>query len=138
MLLELSKKDQQWREIAFKICHNKMLADDLVHDMYLKLRNCKKQIDDFYVIVVIRNLFLDHLKQESKKVNIDLFYNLHSKNTKFELDDREEKILNDMYWLAKGYLEMSQSMSLRKMAEELNTNYMFIYRTIKKAKDKLN
>ena len=46
------------------------------------------------------------------------------------MDDEETKIVNEMYWLAKGYFELSYDMSLREMAKELNTNYMYIYRTM--------
>ena len=62
MLHQLAKKDSKWREIALKICKDKMLADDIVQEMYLKLANNKKQINDFYVIIVIRNLFIDEIK----------------------------------------------------------------------------
>ncbi len=37
MILEsLSKKDKYWRQIAFNICKDKSLADDLVQEMYLR------------------------------------------------------------------------------------------------------
>jgi DNA-directed RNA polymerase specialized sigma24 family protein len=42
VLEELSKKDEYWRQIAFKICKDKYLADDLVNEMYLKLYNNEK------------------------------------------------------------------------------------------------
>ena len=37
MLKELAKRDKDWRKMAFQICGNKMTADDLVQDMYLKI-----------------------------------------------------------------------------------------------------
>lgn len=137
MIHELSKQDNKWREIAFKICKNKMLADDLVNEMYLKLFDCKKQINDFYVIITIRNLFYDYVKQDNKKVDLDLFYDFEADNYKFELDDREIEILNSLTWLEKGYLELSFDLSLREIGKELNTNYGFVYKVIKKAKDKI-
>lgn len=138
MIEELSKKDALWRKVALNICKDKQLADDLVQDMYLKLHDCKKQINDFYVVIVLRNLFLDTIKQKNKKkhVDIDSFYNLESNVSTFEMDDEETKIVNEMYWLAKGYFELSYDMSLREMAKELNTNYMYIYRTMIKANSK--
>jgi DNA-directed RNA polymerase specialized sigma24 family protein len=137
MLEDLSIKDKQWRDIAFNICKNKSLADDLVNDMYIKLHKVKKQINDFYVIIVIRNLYFDYLKQQRLKVDIDKFYNLEIDDYKFEIDDEQLDILSKLNWIEKGYLEMSFDMSLRKMQEELNTNYGYIYRVIKKAKEKI-
>lgn len=132
MIEELSKKDALWRKVALNICKDKQLADDLVQEMYLKLYECKKQINDFYVVIVLRNLFLDTIKQKNKRkqVDIDSFYDLEANTSNFEMDDEETKIVNEMYWLAKGYFELSYDMSLREMAKELNTNYMYIYRTM--------
>ncbi len=132
MIEELSKKDALWRKVALNICKDKQLADDLVQEMYLKLHECKKQINDFYVVIVLRNLFLDTIKQKNKRkqVDIDSFYDIEANTSNFEMDDEETKIVNEMYWLAKGYFELSYDMSLREMAKELNTNYMYIYRTM--------
>lgn len=137
MLEELAKKDQKWREIAFKICKDRMLADDIVQDMYIKLAEHKKQINDFYVIIVMRNLFLDYIKKEKLKISIESIYHLENNDDTFEIDDEQKKLIENLYWVAKDYFIMSFDMSLREMAKELNTNYGFIYRTMKKEKDKL-
>jgi len=136
-LLEiLATKDSKWREIALKICKDKMLADDIVQEMYLKLADCQKQINDFYVIIVMKNIFLDHIKKEKLNVSLNKFYNLEADEITFEIDDQQKKIIDEIYWVAKDYLIMSYDMSLREMAKALNTNYAFIYRTMKKEKDK--
>ena len=136
MLEILATKDSKWREIALKICKDKMLADDIVQEMYLKLADCQKQINDFYVIIVMKNIFLDHIKKEKLNVSLNKFYNLEADEITFEIDDQQKKIIDDIYWVAKDYLIMSYDMSLREMAKALNTNYAFIYRTMKKEKDK--
>ena len=137
MLEELAKKDKYWREVALKICKDKMLADDLVNDMYLKLYEVKKQINDFYVIITIRNLFYEYLRTKKKTVSINNFYDIAQDNNVFELDDYQLQLLEKLNWVEKGYLEMSFNMSLRQIQKELNTNYGYIYRTIKKAKEKI-
>jgi DNA-directed RNA polymerase specialized sigma24 family protein len=136
LLKILAKKDSKWREIAFKICKDKMLADDIVQEMYLKLSNNKKQINDFYVIIVMRNIFFDYLKQEKKKISVETLKYLEDKNNTFEIDDEQQEIIDSVYWVARGYLEMSFDMSLRKMAKELNTNYGYIHRVMKEEKNK--
>jgi len=130
MLEQLAKKDTYWRKIALKICNNKMLADDLVNDMYLALNNCNKEINDFYVIVTIKNLFLQELKNNK---STDLNDNFTSDAT-FELDDQEKKIVDNVYWVAKEYIEMNETMSVREIGKLLNTNYNFVHHTIKKEK----
>lgn len=137
MLEDISKKDKYWREIALKICKDKMLADDLVNDMYLKLYEVKKQISDFYVIITIRNLYYDYLRDKKKTVSINNFYDVTQDDTNFELDDYQLELLDRLNWVEKGYLEMSFDLSLRQIQKELNTNYGYIYRTIKKAKEKI-
>lgn len=134
MLEELCKKDTYWRKVAFKICRDKMLADDLVSEMYLKLANCDKEINDFYVIVTIKNIFLQDLKNK-KTVSIENFYNFTTPEV-FEPDDKDIEVLQNVYWVARDYIELNKTMSLREMAKELNTNYAFIHRTIKKEKSK--
>ena len=132
MIEELAKKDSYWRKVAYSICKDKMLADDLVSEMYLRLVDCKKEINDFYVIITIKNIFLQHIKTK-KTVSIDNFYNLASEEV-YELDDKEQIVIDEMYWVAKAYIEMNQTMSLRQIAKELNTDYSYIFRVIKNEK----
>ena len=134
MLETLCKKDSYWRQIAYKICKDKMQADDLVSEMYLRLADCKKEINDFYVIITIKNIFLQEIRTK-KTVSIENFYTLASPEA-FELDDKEKKVIDNIYWVAKEYIEMNQTKSLREIGKELNTNYHFIFKTIKKEKEK--
>lgn len=134
MLEVLAKKDSYWRSIAFNICKDRMLADDLVSEMYIRLMDCKKEINDFYVIVTIKNIFLQEIKTK-KTVSIEKFYNFANPEP-FELDDKEKEVIDNMYWVAKEYIELSETKSLREIGKELNTNYAFIYRTIKKEKER--
>lgn len=130
MLEQLAKKDTYWRKIALKICNNKMLADDLVNDMYLALNNCSKEINDFYVIVTIKNLFLQELKNNK---STDLNDNFTS-DAPFELDDQEKKIVDNVYWVAKDFIEMNETMSVREIGKDTNLNYNYVHYTIKKEK----
>jgi DNA-directed RNA polymerase specialized sigma24 family protein len=128
----LAKKDAYWRKVAFNICKDKYLADDLVNDMYLKLANNEKASNDFYVIIVIRNLFLDSTKK-NKEVNIeDLLLQTESS---FELDDNEVKAISNLKWWEKELLELSNDYSLRELEKKLNINYAFIHRTIKRIRN---
>jgi len=87
MIEQLCKKDKFWRIVAYRICKDKFKADDIVQDMYLRLYDCKKEINDFYVIITMKNIFLGNLKKESLLVPIDR-YDFSNENT-FEIDDAE-------------------------------------------------
>ncbi len=134
MLEKLAIKDKQWRQIAYKICKDRMLADDLVSEMYLKLANNTKEINDFYVIVTIKNLFIEQIRNK-KTVCIDNFYNFTT-DSQFEPDDKQKEVLDNIYWVAKEYILMNETHSLREMAKELNTDYSYIHRIIKNEKKK--
>lgn len=132
MLEKLALKDKYWRSVALKICKDKMLADDLVSDMYLALANNTKEINDFYVIVTIKNLFLQHIKQ-NKTIALNDNYTVPES---FELDDKEKNIVDNIYWVAKGYIELNETLSVREIGKLLNTDYSFVHRIIKKEKQK--
>ena len=133
MLEELSKKDEYWRQIAFKICKDKYLADDLVNEMYLKLYNNEKASIDWYVIIVIRNLFIDFTKQRIE-ISVDEITPKEINNT-FEIDDNELELIKALKWWERELLELSFDHSLRELGEKLNINYAFIHRTIKRIRN---
>lgn len=142
MLSELVKKDNYWRQVAFNICKCKTLADDLTQEMYLKLSNHKKEINDFYVVITIRNIFLDLKRKEQRNRHVELnAYDLKQNNSLFEPNDYEEHILsefNDLEWFEKEIITELYYKSLRELSNELvGIDYGFIYRTHKKAIKKI-
>ena len=133
MLELLAKKDNYWRQIAYKICKDKYLADDIVNDMYLKLADNEKAKNDFYVVIVIRNLFIDTTK-ERKYITIDENFTKEV-NTNHELDDNELQLIDSLEWWEQDLIELSYDYSLRELGKKLNINYAFIHRTIKRVRN---
>ena len=133
MLELLAKKDNYWRQIAYKICKDKYLADDIVNDMYLKLSDNEKAKNDFYVVIVIRNLFIDTTK-ERKYITIDENFTKEV-NTNYELDDNELQLIDSLEWWERDLIELSHDYSLRELGKKLNINYAFIHRTIKRVRN---
>ena len=133
MLELLAKKDKYWRQIAYKICKDKYLADDIVNDMYLKLTDNEKAKNDFYVVIVIRNLFIDTTK-ERKYITIDENFTKEV-NTNYELDDNELQLIDSLEWWERDLIELSHDYSLRELGKKLNINYAFIHRTIKRVRN---
>ena len=137
MLEELSKYDAKWREIAFKYCKDRMTADDIVNDMYLKLSGCTKTINEFYVIMTIKSIFIDHYRKIKYTVSIE-DKDFISNDNNFELCDTQTVLVDKIKWWEKEIVEMYYDYSLREIAEELNINYLFVHRTIQIAKHKAN
>jgi len=135
MLEELVKKDKYWRIVAFRICKDKTLADDLVQDMYLKLQYNPKAKHDFYVVVVIRNMFFDYKKEKQKFINIDN-YEFKDNSKPFEIDDNEKELIDGLKWYEKELIEMTHDKSYREIQKELNIHYKFVERILTKAKNK--
>lgn len=145
LLLELSKKDAKWRQIAYNICKDKNLADDLVQEMYLRLNryNITKPINDYYIAVTLRNLFLSHCKRQ-KNVSLDKLHYIEDNTTEVSLNDYEDKIIriierlvkeDKLTWTQIELLQETVDKSLRECEAEFNINYGYIYRTTKEAKE---
>lgn len=136
MLEELCKKDKQWRELAFAICKDKSLADDLVQDMYIKSLRYEKPLNDSYIYFIIKSLFLDHCKSKRSNVNIDDLHFLKDNKSTFEINDSELEILlryDKLNWKQQQLIEESYDKSLRQIEKEFPMiNYAFAYREIKK------
>ncbi len=137
ILDELSKKDKEWRKAAYVICKDKMLADDLVQEMYFKLMNRTKW-NDYFVFITLRNLFLDHLRKQ-KDVRLEELHYIEDRSEVFEPDDEEQKILDafdKLDWVQKELLlERANGMSLRDIQKRYNINYGYTYRETTKAKE---
>jgi DNA-directed RNA polymerase specialized sigma24 family protein len=143
VLQVLSKDDKKWRSYALAICRDKLLADDLVQEMYLKFhRNKYTRTQASYVYWCIFNLFRDHLRLSKDRLSITIF-----ENTLFEFQkDIEasdvEKLINeklekhDLYY---GELALinSDGKSLRKLEYLYKKKYSTIHFNITKIKEAL-
>jgi len=133
MLEELAKKDTLWRKKALQICKDKDLADEIVQEMYLRFYTKNNlNTDEFYIIATLRNLFIDHKNKpyNSELKEIPIY-------EKFEPDDRELEILQNLNWHEIELIEMNYEKSIRKIARELNCCHNFVRREIIKAKKRL-
>lgn len=123
MLEELAKQDKLWRKYAISICNDKHLADDLVNDMYLKLKDCK-EFNNSYVYRTIKSLFIDHVrKNKITFLQIDELNNVAYQETKTQ--DRRDclDILRDVDIYTKEILLTTHEMSLRDAENELGVAY---------------
>ena len=144
-LNEVAKKDQRWRSYALKISGDPFLADDLVQDMYLKIQNINREVNDFYIILIIKSIFID-LKRKKKFVfcvEDGYLQKLHEEiqpDEMFEVNDQQKEIIEEYNKLPFHQRELileSYFKSLRQIESEFNINYGYIHRELKKARKKL-
>jgi len=87
----LAKNDKQWRKMAFNICKDTSTADDLVNDMYLRLYDCKKDINEWYVYRVLNSIFIDQKRQSKRFVTVDISdYQIADTYTEIDLDEHND------------------------------------------------
>tara|TARA_R110000803_G_scaffold131141_7_gene198444 strand:- start:782 stop:1255 length:474 start_codon:yes stop_codon:yes gene_type:complete len=145
ILNELAKEDKKWRGIAFNLCKDKMLADDLVQNMYLKLMhldvNKYLSFDNAqqcnYVKNSIRFLFIDLKRRRTDQWLEEIDFHFKYNDNTFEPDDKQQAILEAFYsldWVSQELTLESLDKSYREIERVYNINYGYAYREVKKAK----
>ena len=135
---ELAEHDAKWRTIALKITCNKMTADDLVQDMYIKLMDNDKDLNDYYVTMTLKSIFTDGVKKTSMKNRTQGLVNeeqIEDESNKFEADDKQQALLDKIQSLPfhqQEFIAESYDNSLRKIEGIYDINYGFIYRELHK------
>lgn len=136
-LKEVSKKNEKWLSYAVYLTKDLDEAKDLVQDMYIKIHDVQKDIDDFYIIATIRNLFLNKIKQKNKTSRLDFDI---VEEPVYEINDEDLYLLNrfdKLKFYEKILIKENLDKSLRDIAKDYNVNYMFVYRKIKEARNKV-
>ena len=134
---ELSEQDTKWRAIALKITTNKMTADDLVQDMYLKLMDVDKDINDYYVTLTLKSLFIDSIRK-NKTQGLVNGEQIEDTSAAFEPTDEEREMLdkiNALPYHQREFIEESYDHSLREIEDIYDINYGFIHRELHKGLD---
>jgi len=134
---ELAEHDSKWRAIAFNITKDKMTADDLVQDMYLKLMDKDKELNSYYVTQTLQSIFLDE-KKANRTVGIFDGMDIRDEAEAFEPTDEEKAILDKISALPyhqREFIEESYDNSLREIESIYDINYGFIYRELHKGLD---
>jgi RNA polymerase sigma factor (sigma-70 family) len=142
MLEQLAKRDKDWRKMALQICGDRMTADDLVQDMYLKFANYSCEVNDYYVFFAIRSIFLDGIKKRKIEVVSSEIENisLNDEPYCFENDFLKELILKEVEslpYFERETLKVSQVISQRELARQTDIPFETINKTIKKTKQQL-
>jgi DNA-directed RNA polymerase specialized sigma24 family protein len=136
MLQKISKKHNLWLKMAYGICNNKDLANDLVQEMYLKVYSYNKDLNDFYIYYTIKHLFIESLKQDAKRIKAENNFNyLNKKETEEEKVDLN--IPDCLTWVEQQILMHRYDKSCRDIEKQFNINFLKVYRIEKNAKQKI-
>jgi len=136
ILAELAKKDAQWRKMAFQICKDKDLADELVQEMYLKLYNNTNLIKDGYIYTVLRNLFYDYAKTQ-KDIIID-FSNIEILDDGDYIEPIDYKaLIKGLTWYERTMFELSTLVGQRELSRQTGIHIQTIHRINKMVKSKI-
>jgi len=142
MLNELSKHDKKWRKIACKITRgNRTLADDIVNEMYLRrYDNDRGQpVNEYYIVLTMKSIYLNYKKTNKLVCVGDIRIN-EIENETYECNDEENELIerfNQLPFNEKELLELSYDHSLNDIRDIYNIDRYYIYRTVKKAREKI-
>jgi len=143
MIATLSKNHSEWLKIAFHICKDLYIANDLVQDMYLRIHKYppKKEINNFYIYVIIKHCFYDHCKNEKQYTQLNERTLEQSEDVTneayFSFLDRLDDELDKLHWYKKRLILNRQEESPRVIQKKTGINYMHIYRNCNKTEDHL-
>lgn len=150
----LAEKHSTWVEITKTFGLDKMTAEDLVQDMYLKIdawskRNERtasilyegKEINYYFVFKTLRTLFLDYIRREQRSI-LKQSEEVLQPSYIFERIDKDinekriQTLIKDLAWYDRKVFELvyNQNMSMLKLSEMTGISYYSIYRTIQKIK----
>ena len=136
ILQELAKKDAQWRKMAFQICKDKDLADELVQEMYLKLAYNTNLIRDGYIYTVLRNLFYDYTKS-NKDILVD-FSNIEIEDIEYIEPVDYIQLMKGLTWYERTMFELSTLVGQRELSRQTGIHIQTIHRISKKVKNQIN
>lgn len=145
MLNELAKRHNEWLKLAFNICKDKENSKDLVQDMYIRVYNSGKtleEINECYIYFIMRNQFLNDLKHNNT-IDIELF-DFVADEYDIQADIKKETILNileqehkNLTWYEKQIIDLTQEFGQRGLSRETGIHIQTIHNTTKKIKSKL-
>ncbi len=153
ILKQIANRQNDWVNIVRSFGCNNETAEDIVQEMYIKVQLKLKEgldirygDDDFnysYVFRILRNLFIDLKRKESKVhiVDIDNVEEEFVVDENTDYDKALEKIQNQMdqlFWYDKKvYQIIDDGSSIADLSRKTHIPYYSLYNTFKKVRQKL-
>lgn len=134
MLEKLALNHQLWLKMAKGICKDAYLADDLVSEMYLKFKDYKKEINEYYIYFAIKHIYYNYLKYEKRYVSLSDNFDLQ-----IEVEIKNDLEIPDcITWVEKQILLLRQNNSGRDIGNQYHIHWRKVHRIEEKAKEKIN
>lgn len=135
MLQEISKKHSLWLKMAYGICKDTELAKDIVQDMYIKVSDIQKELNDYYIYYILRSIFIDITRKEKKRLKAETNYNYI--NIEQEQEEQKQVPKNVLTWVEEQILIHRYDKSCRDIEKQFNINFLKVHRIEKTAKQKI-
>lgn len=151
ILTLMYKKHNDWMRIVQGFGCNKETAEDLVMEMYIKIKRKvdegsdimydKEEVNYYYIFKTLNSLFLD-LKKKEKKVNIesieDLQIEMEQKVNYISMYNLVQEELNNFHWYDKQVYELIEGgESIASLSKKTKISYYSLRNTYRKVKQKL-
>tara|TARA_R110001592_G_scaffold185078_1_gene429024 strand:- start:689 stop:1213 length:525 start_codon:yes stop_codon:yes gene_type:complete len=145
LINKLTKDDAKWRNVAYKICGDYDVAQDLVQEMYLKFSkdtyNDYTDVTDYLAALVIRNEYMRGMKKnytsagDNKEVRLPEGFDIADEVSEFEVEDEHLGYIerfNELPMRQQELILESYDYSIREIADRFNINFMYVQRQIHK------
>ena len=142
MLDILCKRDSEWRKLALQICGCPHKADDLVQEMYIKLRNKKEPVNTSFVYHTMKCIYIDSIRKVNPEILTDDFKRIFKDDDSYTTEQRYELLdmLKEVSWFEREILLLTHEKSLRQASEETGVFYGVLnyhkHKALSKLKDK--
>jgi RNA polymerase sigma factor (sigma-70 family) len=146
MILDiLAKRHNEWIKLANNICKNPERSKDLVQDMYIKIYNRGKKIEEInecYIYFIMRNQFYNEIKKEKETILIDDFSDIEIEQEYYDKQKDEilsilEKERQKLSWYEKQIIDLTTEFGQRELSRQTGIHIQTIHNTTKKIKAKL-
>ena len=132
MLEKLVQRNKDWQNLAYRICGNYDEAQDLVQEMYIRLKDYEV-VNEAMVAITLKNMWTNILKKKNREHSIEGFYSLAYDSQTFEATDKEQEYLdrfNDLPMVQQELIQESFTKSVRQIGEDFNINYGYVHKKI--------
>lgn len=143
MLEKLAENHKKWVAIAYNMCKCKDKANDIVQDMYLKMHELNKYVDDGYIYFIIRSIFIDSKRNQKEyiqnSIDIDRIRTLNEYSSENEFNTELKRKCFDVAYSKlekheKVIIHFSSNLGLREFARESGISISLIQKTKRKLK----
>ena len=149
-LEKIFEKNDQWIDIVKSFGCNRDTSQDIVQEMYFKVQKrlekgtdiqySEDDINYYYIFKVLRSLFLD-LKRKESKVQIVELGEIENCELDINYEEAYEAVteeINTLFWYdRKVYEIIAGGKSISELSRQTNISYYSLYNTYKKVKNKL-